>query len=437
VATLIVPADASWGETGVAPQASTASEAQAAGAADADGAAGARARAADPAADATADATAVATAAVAGAVVADASIDAVAQALREARRPALLLGRRALLGGALLDAARIAAQCGARLYAETFPTRLQRGAGLPAVERLAYLAEFATLQLADVDLLLRVDAKPPVAFFAYPGRRAELHAPDGRMLELAAPHEDVADALQRLAERLGAGALQPPLQPALRPPRPRGRLSAEKACKAIGHLLPEHAIVVDEAQTSGVMLPHYTAGAPRHDLLALSGGAIGQGLPLAVGAALACPERPVLALVGDGAAMYTLQALWTMARERLNVVAVVFDNRAYAILEVELQRVGAAGRGEQARAQLSLEQPALDFVKLAEGMGVPATRAATCDEFADALQRALATPGPHLIDAVVPRAIAGLRLRLLPRVLASLSRLPPGVAHAIRRKVAP
>ncbi len=367
----------------------------------------------------------------------ESSIDAAAQALRRGRRTALLLGGRALRAPALLDAARIAQQTGARLFAEVFPTRLQRGAGLPAVERLAYLAEFATLQLAEFDDLILVDARPPVSFFAYPGKPSELIAPGCTMHTLAAPEQDVDDALRRLARCVDAETLQPALQGAWRPPRPRGRLSAEKVCKAVGHLLPDDAIVVDEAQTSGVMLPHYTAGAPQHDLLALTGGAIGQGLPLAVGAAIACPQRPVLALVGDGAAMYTLQALWTMAREQLHVIAVVFDNRAYAILNVELQRVGARGAGSRARAQFELTAPPLDFVQLARGMGVPAERATTGEAFTAALEHALATPGPHLIDAVVPSAFSGLRLRLLPHLLSSLNGLPRPLAQAVKRRVAP
>ncbi len=369
-------------------------------------------------------------------VVDDAVIDAVAHALRHAGRGALLLGGRALREPALQLAARIAQHCGARLFAEVFPARMQRGAGLPAVERLAYLPELARLQLAAIDTLVRVDAGAPVSFFAYPGKPSELVAPACAVHALTAPEHDPGDALRRLAERLGATA-PAPLQPARRPPSPRGRLSADKVCKAIGHLLPEDAILVDEAQTSGLMLPYYTAGAPRHDVLTLTGGAIGQGLPLAVGAAVACPQRPVLALVGDGAAMYTPQALWTMARERLNVIAVVFDNRAYAILDLELQRVGVHAAGARARAQFALTAPELDFVRIAEGLGVPAVRATTADAFVAALQHALDTPGPHLIDAVVPPTLAGLKLRLLPRVLDSLASLPAPLAQAIRRRVAP
>ena len=164
-------------------------------------------------------------------------------------------------------------------------------------------------------------------------------------LTLAGFEQDVVASIDKLLHAVGAAQTPPALQAAERPEAPRGKLTADKVCKAVGHLLPERAIIVDEAQTSGVFLPMFTRGAPAHDVITLTGGAIGQGLPNAVGAAIACPDRPVLALVGDGSAMYTLQALWTMARERLNVTTIVFNNRSYAILNVELQRVGATGSG--------------------------------------------------------------------------------------------
>jgi len=170
----------------------------------------------------------------------------------------------------------------------------------------------------------------------------------------------------------------------------------------IGALLPDNAIIADEANTSGLMLPAATAGAPRHDILTLTGGAIGYGMPVATGAAVAAPDRPVLNLQSDGSALYTISALWTQARENLNVTTVLLNNRAYAILRLELQRVGAASDGPKANDLLDLSRPDMDFVKIAEGMGVPATRATTAEELAEQLQRAFAEPGPHLIDAVVP-----------------------------------
>ena len=188
----------------------------------------------------------------------------------------------------------------------------------------------------------------------------------------------------------------------LRPAVPDGELTAETAAAVLGSLLPDGAIVSDEANTSGLWLPGATAGAPPHDWLTLTGGAIGQGLPLATGAAIACPDRPVLALEADGSAMYTISALWTHAREQLDITTVIFSNRCYAILGMELDRVGAAVTGPAAQDLLDLSRPDLDFTALASGMGVPARRAQTTAEFTAALTQALAEPGPHLIEALIP-----------------------------------
>ena len=402
VTTLILPADVSWGEGGV------------------------------PAALPTL---------VLPPVADDAVIDTIALAIQSGEPVALLMGARALREPGLMAASRIAVKAGVKLFAEVFPTRIERGAGLPHVERIAYLAELASVQLQGLKHLILVDAKSPVSFFAYPGKASDL-VPEGCTVHtLASPSQDAVGGLSKLAQKLGADAVQPMLQSAIRPDRPKGKLTAEKVCKAVGHLLPERAIIVDEAQTSGVMLPHFTKGAPRHDVVTLTGGAIGQGLPNAVGAAIACPDRPVLALVGDGSAMYTIQALWTMARERLNVTTVILNNKSYAILNVELQRVGATGQGggqgEKARSQLDLSNPGLDFVQLGASMGVHSVRATTAEEFATALENALRSPGPHLIEALVPNAFSGLKLRLLPHVLSSLASLPQPLARLIKRKVAP
>lgn len=398
VATLILPADVSWGE-GATPEPSLPSEPA-------------------PAAD-------------------TAALQSIAAVLRSGRKAAFLLGGQALREEALRAAAQIAAATGARLHAEVFPTRLARGAGLPAVERLAYLAELASVQLKDVDDLILVDAKSPVSFFAYPGKKSDLVPATCTVHTLASPQQDAIASLCKLRDALGATG-EPALAPAARPGRPRGRkLTAEKVCKAVGHLLPENAILIDEAITSGLMLSRFTAGAPRHDLITLTGGAIGQGLPNAVGAAIACPDRTVLALIGDGSAMYTIQALWTMARERLKVIAIIFNNASYSVLNVELERVGADEIGAKARSQLDLHGPVLNFTQLAQGMGVPATRASTPDEFNQALERALAAPGPHLIEAMVPPSLAGLKLKVLPHLLGSLDGMPQPLARFLKRKIAP
>jgi acetolactate synthase-1/2/3 large subunit len=186
-----------------------------------------------------------------------------------------------------------------------------------------------------------------------------------------------------------------------------------------------------------VTLAAHTAGAPRHDVLTLTGGAIGQGLPVAVGAAIACPDRPVIALDGEGSAMYTIQSLWTMAREELDVTVVIFNNRSYAILNIELERVGAERGGEKAKSQLDLAGPDLDFVKVAQGLGVPAVSVDTSERFAEEFARAVEKPGPHLIEAIVPSVYSGLRLRAMPYGLRALEKLPRPIARAAKAKFYP
>lgn len=333
--------------------------------------------------------------------VPDEVVEQVAALLRSGEPCVILLGGTATRRNALRTAGRIAAATGARLYCETFPARQACGSDVPTVERLGYLAEAATAQLAGAGHLVLVGARQPVSFFAYPGRPSDL-VPEGCDVHvLAADGEDAQTALAHLADLLGAGA-EPPLSPPSRPDRPTGALTGETAAAAIGALLPDGAIVCDEANTSGLWLARATAGAPPHDWLTLTGGAIGQALPLATGAAIACPSRPVLALEADGSAMYTISALWTHAREGLDVTTVIFNNRSYAILSMELNRVGAHGNGAAAKNLLDLSRPDLDFVALANGMGVPATRAHTAEEFTTQLERALREPGPHLVEAVVP-----------------------------------
>jgi acetolactate synthase I/II/III large subunit len=332
--------------------------------------------------------------------VAEDVVEEVAKALRSGEPGALLLGGSAVREPGLRAAARVGAATGARLLCETFPARLERGAGLPAVERLGYLAEFTVAQLEGVRHLVLVDARAPVSFFAYPDKPSDL-VPDGcRVHVLASSADDAPGALDALADVLGAGDADGH-QAASRPDPPTGDLDAEAVANAVGALLPEGAIVSDEANTAGLWVPLATGGAPRHDWLTLCGGAIGQGLPLATGAAVACPDRPVLALEADGSAMYTLQALWTQAREGLDVTTVVFNNRSYAILNLELSRVGADAPGPKALDMLDLSRPDLDFVALARGMGVEAARATTADDLVEQLRRAFAEPGPHLIEAVL------------------------------------
>lgn len=402
ISTLILPADVSWGE-GATPAAVPAL----------------------PAAP----------------VAEDAVIEKIAKAILSTKsggkKTALLLGGRALREPSLMEAAKIAAKHGVKLFAETFPTRIERGAGLPPVERIAYLAELVGVQLADIKNLITVDAKAPVSFFAYPGKKSYL-VPDGcNLFELAAPEQDTTKSLKKLVAALAANDTQPQLQPADRPVRPKGKLTAEKVCKAVGHFLPDNAIIVDESITSGLMLNTMTAGAPRHDMLTLTGGAIGQGLPSAVGAAVACPDRPVLALIGDGSSMYTNQALWTMANENLNVTSIIFNNASYSVLNIELERVGAESVGEKAKSQLNIGGAALNFAQLAQGMGVHGTRVTTAEELNKALEYALAHNGPNLIEVMIPESLNGTKRKVLPWILKSLPGLPLPLTRALKKKLAP
>jgi acetolactate synthase-1/2/3 large subunit len=364
-------------------------------------------------------------------------VEKIANALRSGEKTALLLGGRVLREEGLRAASQIAEKTGATLFCEVFPTRLQRGAGVPHVERIAYLAEMASVQLNEFENLILVDAKAPVSFFAYPDKKSYLVPDHCTVHNLVELEQDALESLDALVNAVEASNTKPKLPEPDRPKLPGGKLTGAKVCQAIGALLPENAIISDEAQTSGVMLPAFTANSPKHDLLALTGGAIGQGLPVAVGAAVACPDRPVLALAGDGSAMYTNQALWTMVNEDLDVTVILFNNRSYAILNVELERVGAEGAGMKAKSQLDLSEPPIDFVALAQSMGMPATTVSTARGFNRALENAFKEPGPHLIEAIVPSEFKGLKLKALPHVLGALDSVPAPIAKAIKKKVAP
>jgi len=329
------------------------------------------------------------------------AIDAAAAALRSGEPCALLMNGAALGERGLTLAGQIAKRTGAQLFADTFVTRIARGVGRVDVQRVPYFGEQAAEVLAPYKHLILVGTKAPVTFFAYPGKPSELTPTGCARHTLATPEQDAVAALEALCDAVGAGKTAPDVTAAQRPALPRGQLNPQSAAQALGHLLPENSIIVNEAATSGFAIPTFTAGAPRHDWLDLTGGAIGQGLPSAVGAAVACPGRRVLALEGDGSGMYTVQSLWTMAREGLDVTAVIFANRKYAILQIELLRVGAGNPGRKADEMLSLDRPDLDWVKLANGMGVAATRATTAEEFNNQLARSLAAPGPALIEVVL------------------------------------
>jgi acetolactate synthase-1/2/3 large subunit len=358
IATLILPADVAWsegGRTATAPMIPTA-----------------------PAPD-------------------EATIAGAASLLKNGKETAIVLGDRAAQGDALLMAGRIAAATGATLLAPFSFSRIERGAGRPIVERIPYVVEQAVEQLRGFKQIILVGAQAPVAFFASPSTPSVVTPPDCSIFTLARSSESGLQALEALAELLSAARVAFIPQRAVRPAPPGGEITLPGLAAAVAALLPEHAIVIDESLTSGRGMMAATRGAPPHDWLVNTGGSIGLGTPLAVGAAVACPDRPVLCLSGDGSLMYTLQSLWTAAREGLNITVVVFANRSYAILKGELSRLEGAS-GQRAFDLLNIGRPDLDFVALAKGLGVPGRRVSTLEEFADALQSGFDSTAPNLIE---------------------------------------
>ena len=333
--------------------------------------------------------------------VTDSEIANAAAALSKPGQAVLFLGSRALREDALFQAGRIAAATGARLVCETLPARLQRGVGRVPVERLPYFGELAVENLAGTEQMVLVGSKPPVSFFAYPDKPSWLSPEGAELIELADARVDAEDTLRRLADALSAPDAPAKVQEATTATFEEGKLDARSAGVITAQLLPENAIVSDEAGTSGGPFYKYGAGAAKSDWLIITGGSIGQGLPVATGAAVACPDRKVIALQADGSAMYTLQALWTMARENLDVTTIIMKNNSYGILNIELGRVGVKNAGPKALSLLDLTNPTLDWVSMSEGMGVPATSAETAQQFYDALADALADSGPRLIEAVL------------------------------------
>jgi acetolactate synthase-1/2/3 large subunit len=330
------------------------------------------------------------------------SQDAVREAaglLRKGESPLLLLYGPALRGRGLVAAGRIAAATGAVLLGEMSNARLERGAGRIDVDRVPYVVDHAVAKLKPYKTIILAGAKAPVAFFGYPDKPGELWQPDARIHTLASRDEDIVQALEALADELGAKK-DMPVSAASRPAAPTGAITLDSIGMAIGALLPENAIVVDESITSGRGLFPFTRGAPPHDWLQNRGGSIGYGPPVATGAAVACPGRKVIALEGDGSAMYTLQALWTQAREGLDVITVIFANRSYRILLGEMSNMNLGNPGPKALDMLELRRPELDWVKLAGGMGMPGSRVTTIDEFVRDFGRALRGSGPYLIEMV-------------------------------------
>lgn len=330
------------------------------------------------------------------------AVRAAADALRQPGPKALLLGGVGVRAAALELAGCIAAKTGCELISEFNSARLQRGAGRVIAKRVPYVIDAALAMLKDLRQVVLVGAVPPVGFFAYPGKPSLLAPAECQFTELAQVQDDIEAALEALADELGARALAPAhVADFAPPPLPEGRITLDGMAAVLSALIPQDAIVVDEAISSGRSIPGQTQQSRPHDWLTSMGGSIGYGLPVAVGAALACPQRKVIALEGDGSAMYTLQALWTMARESLDITIVVFANRAYRILRGEFDNVGAGAPGQRAIDMLTLDRPALDWRALARGHGVESGQVSDLGGFARELQRGLACEGPYLIEVLL------------------------------------
>jgi acetolactate synthase-1/2/3 large subunit len=358
IATLIVPADVSWNEGGVvAPPLPVAARS----------------------------------------AVAPENVRAIAKVLYSREAAVLILSGQALSEAGLIAANRVAHVSGATLRAASPVARMERGQGRVPVDRVPYVVDSALKMLAGTKHLILVGAKPPTAFFAYPGKPSLLAPPDAIAYVLALPEQDGVDALEQLADELGAPKTVAIAEGEPKPRPGRGKFTPEAFAGTLATLLPKNCIVVEDAVTSGRPLFAYTYNAAAHDWLQITGGAIGHGFPCATGAAWACPDRKVVCLEADGAGMFSLQALWTQARERLDVVNVIFANRVYKILHGELLAVGAQP-GRASNELFDLSRPELDWVKLAGGMGVEARRVETLEGFADVFKAACARRGPFLIE---------------------------------------
>lgn len=328
-------------------------------------------------------------------------IEAAAAILGSGDKTVLLIGGAAMRERGMLAANRIAKATGATVLA-TGSNRSERGAGLPVFSRVAYLGEEAVAQMQGTRHMILAGAKSPVTFFAYPGVASDVVPEGADVTVLADDAQDIEAALESLADQVAQGVEADVRGPAL-PPSPTGELTTRSMADAVAVTLPPNAILVEEAVTSGAFVGSALAGAPRHDVLPVMGGAIGGGMPTAVGAAVAAPDRPVINLQADGSAMYTIQSLWTQARENLNITTVLMNNQSYAILRNELTRVGAGyNPGPRALDMLDIGRPTLNFAELATGMGVPGVRVTTAEELVEALRNAQAEDGPHLIEVMLP-----------------------------------
>jgi acetolactate synthase-1/2/3 large subunit len=333
------------------------------------------------------------------------SIEKAVQLVRGHQKTGLIIGGRALRNRGLQAAARIKAAIGCDLLADTFPAYVDRGTGLPDVTRIPYFPEQAIDLLSGYEAVVLVGTKEPVTFFGYKGIGSQLLTKNQQRVQIASDRQNAIEALEHLADALNApsssnipdNVFAEPHHPGI----PQGELTAEKASLTLAALQPEDAIIVDEGITTSFGYYSLTRGLRPHAFLTIAGGSIGYGMPCAVGTAVACPDRPVINFQADGSAMYTVQALWTEAREALNVTTLICSNRSYNILRMELTRAGVTSIGTKALSLIDLDDPAIDWAKIAEGMGVSAVCVDTAEGLAHELCKALSEPGPHLVEMVL------------------------------------
>src|SRR3954453_20060454 len=327
------------------------------------------------------------------------AVDEAAKALRNGGAQTLLL----ITGSALTEqglalAQQIAGKTGCKVMGQTYHPRMARGRGRFSIDRIPYVIEQALPMLKDFRHIVLVEANDPIAFFAYPNKPSMLKPEGCEVHRMTSWGENSVAALEALAGALGAKPQDVKPHKMVELNKPTGALTHASIAQAIALAIPENAIVVDESITTGRGFFPPTAAAAPHDWLQNMGGSIGFSTPVATGAAVACPDRKVICMVGDGSAMYTLQSLWTQSREGLNVTTIVFANKIYQILRGEFDGVGAGEPGQRALDMLKIDRPDVDFVALERGVGVPRRAVANVDDFVKALAEAIAEPGPRLIE---------------------------------------
>jgi acetolactate synthase-1/2/3 large subunit len=327
-----------------------------------------------------------------------ARVDTIAKVLRSGEPVLFVLANRATRGRALDLAGKVAAGTGARLGTQFFTARIERGAGRTPLERIPYAVPQALAFLAGFRHIVTVETREPVAFFSYPDKPSLLKSPGTMVHALAEADEDSALAFEMLIDALGIGDVAAARQERIETAAPSGALTPQSIAYALAAALPEHAVLVDESLTTGRETMGYTMGARPHDLINNMGGSIGYGTPVATGASLACPDRRTFCMVGDGSAMYTIQSLWTQAREGLPVTTIIFANNQYAILKAEYANMGAGTPGPQAMAMIDIDRPTIDWVAMAKSMGVPGVSVSTAEDFHAAMVRSASEPGPSLIE---------------------------------------